>query len=202
MADQNKQDSVQQFERSITMRLRIAILGVLACLLVIPIRSHAQQQNSSTTTMVRLRVDIVLNEYSGEKKISSLPYTIYVGAGSQNVRTTGSNLRMGVRVPVSATGGKDFQYMNVGTDIDCGAQSRPDGLYDVVIGVSRSSIYSSQQQVGSQQLHADPDTPVIRTFNSHFDVFLRDGETKEGVSAADPLNGNVLKISVTLHVMK
>jgi hypothetical protein len=42
----------------------------------------------------------------------------------------------------------------------------------------------------------------MRNFNSGFDLVLRDGETGEGVSATDPFNGHVLKVSVTIHVVK
>jgi hypothetical protein len=184
------------------------VIGALMCLLMIPVTSRAQEQQqekkSNDQAVAHLRVDIVLTEYDGAKKISSLPYTIYT-ASEPTPRRGSSNLRMGVRVPVptGAEGSLSFTYMDVGTNIDCYASSLGDGSYDLGVHVNRSSIYTATQgETGSKEIHPRPDTPVIRNFNTQFDVALRDGETKEGTSATDPLNGHVLKISVTLHVEK
>lgn len=185
------------------MKLRMPILGILVCLLMIPAIARAQEQAKKPNDQFsHLRVDIVLTEYNGDKKISSLPYTLYaasrLGAGA-------ASLRMGVRVPVPVATGNNgsYNYLNVGTDIDCRASNLDDNFYELYINVDRSSIYTATQTPpGGAQIHPLPDTPVILNFNSHFDIALRDGETKEGTSATDPLSGNVLKISVTLHVLK
>jgi hypothetical protein len=182
------------------MKTRTARFGILMCLLMVPVGLRAQQQtkNSSDQAMTHLRVDIVLTEYDGAKKISSLPYTIYTASGLH----PSASLRMGVKVPV-ASGSGSLSYMNVGTSIDCRAITLDDGSYDLSIFVDRSSIYTAtQEQSESQTIHASASQPVIRNFNTGFDVALHDGDTKEGTSATDPLNGHVLKISVTLHVEK
>ena len=181
------------------MKLRMTMLGILLCLLTIPISSRAQQQTQKNDdALSHLRVDIVLTEFNGDKKVSSLPYTIYTRVGE----VPPSNIRMGVRVPIASGNSNSFNYMNVGTDIDCRAQRLDSGSYDLNIGVNRSSIYTAPKgDSEDQDIRALPDAPVVRNFDSRFDVSLREGETKEGTSAADPLNGHVLKISVTLHVL-
>ena len=99
--------------------------------------------------------------------------------------------------------GSGFTYMNVGTDIDCIPITLSDGSYNIQIIANRSSIYTAPKgESEDQAIRALPDAPVVRNFNTNFQLNMRDGETKEGTSAADPLNGHVLKISVTLHVMK
>lgn len=194
------------------MKLRMPMLGILMCLLMVPISSRAQDQANKLNDEIRhLRVDIVLTEYNGDKKIDSLPYTIYVASWHQWRRGT-SKVRMGVRVPIatgSMTGSNSqfvntqFTYQDVGTNIDCSATTLDNGSYDLGIFVTRSSIYApAQEQSESKEVRTVPGQPVIRNFNSDFDISLRDGETKQGTSATDPLNGNVLKISVTLHVMQ
>ena len=189
------------------MKPRTAMFGILICLLMIPVASRAQQPaQKNENSLSHLRVDILLTEYSGDKKVSSLPYTLYV-ASQLHGGEMPANLRMGVRVPVpqnTNTGNNGtYSYLDVGTDIDCRASTLDNGSYELGIGVNRSSIYTaSKEQPGGEQIRPLPDTPVTRNFNSRFDISLRDGETKEGTSATDPLNGDVLKISVTLHVMK
>jgi hypothetical protein len=186
-------------------RMQMPMLGMLMCLLMIPATSRAQAQQqekkSNDQAVAHLRVDIVLTEYNGDNKISSLPYTIYTDSWPAPRRGS-SNLRMGVRVPVP-TGANDFTYMDVGTNIDCAASSLGDGSYDLDVHVNRSSIYTATQgETGGKEIRPLPDRPVIRNFNTRFDIASRDGETKEGTSATDPLSGHVLKTSVTIHVLK
>lgn len=187
------------------MKLRMPLIVVFICLAMIPVISRAQEQakKSSVDQVTHLRVDIRLTEVApsnGKSKdiVSSSPYTLYV---TTSPRGAGS-LRMGVRVPV-ATGSNSSDYMNVGTDIDCRATTLDDGRYDLNVTVNRSSIYTAAQgDTDNQQIRALPDRPIVRNFNTQFDVALRDGESKQGTSATDPLNGHVLNITVALTVEK
>jgi len=43
---------------------------------------------------------------------------------------------------------------------------------------------------------------LFRTAKSYFNAVLRDGQTTEAVSGADPLTGEVVSIDVTLAVAK
>jgi len=190
------------------MKLRLLTLGILMCLVTVPSLSRAQEQakKPNDDQVTHLRVDIRLTEVTpsnGKSKdiIGSFPYTLYVASKPRAFNLQGS-LRLGVRVPV-ATGSNSSDYMNVGTDIDCRATTLDDGGYDLNITVNRSSIYTAAQgDTENQQIRALPDRPIIRNFNTQFDVALRDGETKQGTSATDPLNGHVLNITVSLTVEK
>ena len=184
---------------------RLAIL--MAGLLLVPGALYAQQQATpaQTPAMTHLRVDIVLSEYSGEKKISSLPYTVYVGAkDKEHPGAAKESIRMGLRVPVASNSeGSQFYYQDIGTDIDCWASTEGDERYRIEGNIDRSSIYSADESnPGGEQTKTSAGHPVVRHFSSGFDLVLRDGETGEGVSATDPFNGHVLKISVTIHVAK
>jgi len=187
--------------------------GILVALLLVPVVNHAQEQAKAPNdqSFSHVRIDLLLTEYDGQKKLGSLSYTIYAGASPVQRRgQAGSEepgrLRMGVRVPVpndsrpGSAGG--FTYMDVGTNIDCYPWSLGEGAYDVSISVNRSSIYTpSQGENEGEQLQVG-NGMVIRNFSTDFDPRLHDGETTDGTSATDPLNGHVLKISVTLHVIK
>lgn len=190
------------------MRLRIPMLAIFFCLATIPVISRAQDQGKKPNDdrVTHLRLDIRLTEVApsnGKSKdvIGSFPYALYVASRPRG-GSEPTSLRMGVKVPV-ATGNNSSTYMNVGTDIDCRATSLDDGRYDLNVTVNRSSIYTAAQgNTENQQIRALPDEPVVRNFNTQFDVALRDGETKQGTSATDPLNGHVLNITVTLTVEK
>jgi len=43
---------------------------------------------------------------------------------------------------------------------------------------------------------------ILRNFNSSFTLLLRDGQTAQVSSATDPISGEVLKVVVTLNVVK
>ena len=187
------------------MKLTLRMAGILVALLLMPVVNHAQEQAKAPNdqSVSHVRIDLLLTEYDGQKKISSLPYAIYAESYPQQGRAQERSLRMGVRVPVPVdSGGNNFQYMNVGTDIDCRAWTLGEGSYDVSMTVNRSSIYTpGQGENEGEQIHAGG-RMVIRNFSTNFDLKLHDGETTDGTSATDPLNGHILKISVTLHVIK
>jgi len=189
------------------MKLGMRMLGILMCLALMPAAMRAQDQvktlNDAEATAAHLRVDFLLTEYNGQEKTSSMPYTMYVEARTHEL--VPGRLRMGVRVPIPrSTVATEISYEQVGTDIDCTPSIVEGGTYDLQVVVNRSSVYTADNGQGKddQILRAASGYPVTRNFNAEFNVKLRDGETVEGTSATDPFNGHVLKVTVTLHVLK
>src|SRR5690242_9047168 len=84
------------------MKMGWRMAWILAGLLLVPMTMQAQQQPAPAEkpAMTHLRVDLVLAEYSGDKKISSLSYTMYVGVGDRDHDAPRESIRMGVRVPI------------------------------------------------------------------------------------------------------
>jgi len=182
------------------VKLKMGMVGVLMCLLTIPAYAQAQQQrkNSDQETLRHLKLDFLLTEYDGQQKVGSMSYTMYVEAEPHPSRP--GHLRMGVRVPVGTAG--SFTYTDVGTNVDCAATISGDNSYNLDSTVSRSSVYSADEQ-GTETPHdAVIGRSVIRTFSTDFSIEMHDGQTAEGPAATDPFNGHILKISVTLHVIK
>jgi len=168
---------------------------------------------------VPLKISVVLSRYQGEKRVSSMPYVIGVTAGgtAPGPKTT---LRMGTDVPVVMTifGGGDgkttpqssYNYRSVGTNIDCTAwgEETTAGLFHVSLTISDSSIgLDATKKTTTPGLVPTtpglvPDVPSFRNFNSSFTALLRDGQTMQYTSATDPVTGELMKIDVTLNVMK
>ena len=44
--------------------------------------------------------------------------------------------------------------------------------------------------------------PLFRRFETSLDPLLRDGETVQAIASTDPVTGEVVKIDVTLNVVK
>ncbi len=152
-----------------------------------------------------LRVVLTVSRYDGEKRIGSLPYTLQVAANDAR----GFKVRMGVEVPVPVTtfspsqaAGSSpspttsYQYKNVGTNIDCTAESLEDGRFRLFVIVEQSSLASAPEGKPAQAM------PMFRTFNSMVPLVLRDGQTTQYVAATDPVTGESVRIDVALSVIK
>jgi hypothetical protein len=146
-----------------------------------------------------LRVQVVITRFEGDKKLASLPYTFTVTSEGRSAR-----VRMGVETPVPAArpasdeGDKaptvSYQYKNVGTGLDCLAREQGDGRYQLQLSVDNSSLKSTAGPIGGM--------PLFRTFNVSLDPVLRDGESLQTVASTDPVTGEVVKIDVTMNVLK
>ena len=204
------------------MKTRLAAgIAVLAALMLPPATAAAQDPfaimnqtaagGRKTPAPIPLKVTVVLSRYQGEKRVSSMPYVMGVTAGATapGPKTT---LRMGTDVPVVMTvfGGdgkttpqSSYNYRNVGTNIDCTAwgDEAATGLFQVSLTITDSSIgLDAAKRAGAQGVV--PDVPSFRNFNSAFTALLRDGQTMQYTSATDPVTGEVMKIDVTVAVMK
>jgi type II secretory pathway component GspD/PulD (secretin) len=151
--------------------------------------------------MVPLKIDLIISRQAGDKKVSSMPYTLWVTANNERNRST--SLRMGVQVPVATTRVKEgeapvaaYSYRNVGTNIDSTATSAADGRYLLNISLTDSGL-----QLGSKE-NQMPGVPAIREFQSQFSIMLKDGQSATYTSATDPVTGETLKVDVTLNVLK
>jgi hypothetical protein len=167
------------------------------------VTSIQEPRTETDGTVVPLKVTVVFNEYDGEKKLSSLPYTLFLKAAEEHKDYFGT-VRMGVRVPIW-TGGKDsaIQYQDVGSNIDCEARATRDDRYLLDLRLERSSIYATKEEHSADQRSDEqPHQPLLRTFRASLAVMLRDGQTTQSTVATDPLNGHIVKVDVTLNVLK
>lgn len=190
----------------------LKVAPLVLCVLTAAAFVRAQEQPKTTANspsiITHLRVDLVLTEYAGEKKVNSLPYTIYVGASDSvhHHAAGGAYLRMGVRVPL-ATGplngsSTQYTYQSVGTNIDVEADKVDDTTYRLDCTVERTAVSSPNGDASDGEPRNLSTLPVLTNFSSHFEISLHDGETGEGLSATDPFSGHVMKVAVTLHVIK
>ncbi len=154
-------------------------------------------------TLVPLKLQLVLSRYQGDKKISSVPYVLWLTANEPSP----TKLRMGVQVPIpSTTFGStnapisSYTLKDVGTNIDCSATTANEGsVYRLNLTVSDNGVNVAEKAGADGR----PVTlPSYRNFTSTFTILLRDGQTGQYTSATDPVSGEVLKIDATLNVLK
>jgi hypothetical protein len=182
-------------------------LGVLTVLFLFGSAGQAQdkakpEEQSKSVTLVK--VQVVLAEYDGDKKVAILPYSFLVGSERANYTNYSNFVRVGVRVPFNGTD-KDgkTQYIDIGSNIDCGVTTQDDGRYSVRLSFERSSLYAPKEGEDKSAVTAmQAGQPFVPNFRSQSLVILKDGQTTEIMAAADPLNGHVFRLSVTLNVQK
>ena len=115
------------------------------------------------------------------------------------------SLRMGGEIPIATSVGNapvtSFNYRSVGTSIDCSAEALDGGRYSLNIGLEDSSVYSEDQEVRGLS-KAGSDQPSFNTFKANETVILKDGESSQFTVATDKITGQVIKVDVTLTVLK
>lgn len=192
-------------------RIALAVaLSFIACTsanLFAQDKPKTEEKAETKREVTPLRLQIVISEYDGEKKISNLPYTLLVNAGDSHERGPKASIRMGLRVPIATSASAanvSFQYQDVGTNLDGWANKIEDGRFNLHLSVERSSTYSSSagRAAGNAGSEVLPNQPVIQTFRSELDVLVKDGQTIQTIIATDPVSGRVTKVDVTANVLK
>lgn len=175
---------------------------IAAAFLVMLMPATTAAQDKLAPLGTPLKVQVVLSRYDGERKLASMPYTLLVNAGERDNRVT---LRMGVALPVTASSkdGPTVNVYDVGTNMDCTATMADAGRFRITLAVNHTSVYEGDQQ----KLQAAVPKPgasaqLLRSFTSSFSLNLKDGETGQSIAATDPVTGEVMKIDVTVHVVK
>lgn len=168
-----------------------------------------QNQTRPSGQLVPLKISLLMSRYQGEKKISSMPYVLWVTANSPE-RTS---LRMGNQIPVTSTvfGAKEgekpltsYNYKDVGTNIDCTASTAADGYFKLNLTVTDSSVYYPDRTDPTQSTPAASATgaAAFRSFSASFYILVRDGQTVQYTSATDQVTGQVIKLDATVNVQK
>jgi len=151
-------------------------------------------------TSVPLKLQVTYSRYQGDKRISNVPYTLLFNSDERPVQ-----LRMGATVPIQTTANNNITvaYKDVGNHLDCSADTTDDGRYRLQCSFEQSSVTSGASEralVGNVPLTSL--APVLSNFRSTANVSLRDGQSVQLTSATDPQTGDVLKIDLTLTVVK
>jgi hypothetical protein len=149
-----------------------------------------------------LRVQVTISRFEGERKVAAMPYSLLVNAGDRDNRVA---LRIGVAVPIANAGkdGSTVTVHDIGTNMDCTATPADSGRFRITLALNYSSVYESDQR----HLQATPPRPgdstqLVRSFTTSFSMLLRNGENGQSLAATDPVTGEVMKIDVSLTVLK
>lgn len=179
-------------------------LFTVAVLLLVSVAARpvwAQDAPAAVPRFTPVRVQVVLTRYEGEKKTSSMPNSLWVNVSDDPKMRNAGRLRIGAQVPVHvvANNTTTVAYKDVGNLIDCEVNPHGDGRYRLQLRVEQSSVDNSVRNAAESGRSANP---ILRSFASEFMMVLRDGQTVQSTVATDPISGEVLKVDVTLSVVK
>jgi hypothetical protein len=191
------------------MFVALAVLGFAAV-------ASAQQPSASSTApaaaprvtpapLIPLKVQVVISKFQGEKKVSSSPYTLAVNANdppkpgkyvSDPAELTSA---IQVLIPMVTVNEKTTGpvYKDVGTTIRCTAATLDGGRFRLDLSVEDSSVYPESK------IPADGARgPWLQAFRSNQTLILKDGQTTEYTTATEQVSGEVVKVDVTLTLVK
>ncbi|MGH9450836.1 MAG: hypothetical protein ACRD11_09860 [Terriglobia bacterium] len=186
-------------------RTKIAVMAMTSWLVLAAVAAaqNAAKPAEAAKPLIPLKVEVVINEYAGAKRVISLPYALLLYTNPPRHRS-GTSLRMGLNVPILAgTAPLRYNYQHAGTSIDCNVDSLDDGKFGVHAAVNWSSIYSPPSASrGKGAVPSSPGSPVFSSFSTDLYLIMHDGQTTQSTMATDPVSGHVIKVDVTLHVVK
>jgi len=94
---------------------------------------------------------------------------------------------------------QSVSYRSVGTVISCRAASAGEGQYELTLSVDDTSVLPRTE---APQGAAAPALPAFRSFRARNTVLLRDGQSRTFTAASDRVSGEVVRVEVTLRVVK
>ena len=151
--------------------------ALVAFVLVLGTAAVAQEKPTAKE-IVPLKVQVVISRYQGDKKVSSLPYTVSVNANDiLDGRPRNSSLRMGAQVPVatisvSVVDGKavtpeSYQYKDIGTNIDCNATTTDNVYFRLAITIDDTSVIARRGESAARSRQEPGVVPHLPLEQNH-----------------------------------
>jgi hypothetical protein len=166
---------------------------------VVPVSVPASASSTEPARpQIPLKIQVTLVRYQGEKKVSSIPFTLSVTANDGQM-TVFNN---GQRVPVSEGPNGPLTYQNVGTSINASAAQVEGGRFRLTLTVTDSSIATTAREPRGPAPVELVSAPTIKSLTVTNRLLLRDGQPTEFLASTDQITGEVTRIEVLLTVVK
>jgi len=206
--------SAEDKMRKARISLVVLLFGVLSPFCSAQDKPKADDSQRAEVRTTPVKVQIIFTEFEGDKKVKSLPYTLYINAPDAPEWKSGGSgfvkLRVGSRVPIY-TGGNtgSMTYLDVGTNIDARSAYAGDGRLLIYLNIERSWVEGGVSVPVAKSDGSAAETssghfqePIIRNFRSELDLKLREGQSVESTMATDPIGGKVFKVDVSFTMVK
>ena len=193
------------------MKRLTVIIALLICVIIAgpatpvsaqtPTPTNANQGPQAQGGIPMLKITVVISRFSGEKKIGSLPFVLLLMPTEDS-----TNVQMSSNVPVPQGPDKDgnqtFSYQSVGTSLSASTpkenpQNAP-GQHLISLRITDSQMLSDMAGATAAM------KGLMRTqqFSSTVRLPLRDAQTISYNAATDKITGDLVRVEVTLNVLK
>lgn len=198
--------------------LRIALVGLAFLLTNFPLqaqekpkdekKSEAKDDTKAETkgTPTALKVQIVIAESLGGKKVSSVPFTVYLEAYDHD--GPAASIRTEDRYSwCCAKDGNQWHYPTT-SNMDIRARVVEGGRYDIKVFLFRTWWEWNGANIGEGQLGTVVGTPerheepTSRQIETAFNLLMRDEQSLVGYTSTDPWTGKVFSVTITINVLK
>jgi len=189
--------------------MSVSLILAMSVTSLASVRAMAPQTAQQTPKVATpVKIDLTLTRLQGEKKLSSMPYSIMVMADDSFTDGRGS-LRIGFDVPTGSQTSTTSQqgvttsradYRNIGIQADVRVQKFDDTRYRVQVNLTDSGVYSADADARTLPRTVDP--VAFRSFSSQGVVLLRDSQASQVIVATDKITGETLRADVTLTILK
>jgi hypothetical protein len=176
---------------------------LFASLTVLAVSGVTLAQGPNKEEKIPVKVQIVISRYEGERKVSSLPYTLFAIANGDRV-----SFNVGANLPIvssnQSTDGKStpsVSYTNVGTSITSSVTTEG-GRYRMTLDVRDQTVIAPKPTTTPDASPKLSDYQSWGNFQFNGTLNVKEGETKQVISAADKIEGVVVKLDVTLTLDK
>lgn len=139
------------------------------------------------------RVEFKISEFEGEKKLNSRSYTLLIDTLHRK------ELHLGTRVPVQTGTGTDkqFQYMDVGQNINCMVTSEAQHTVALDIWVDATSLAFHEQPNGESVPESRHGNPIVQQIKVQTSATFELGKPTIVSTLDDPNSKHVFQIEVT-----
>ncbi|HEY2548652.1 MAG TPA: hypothetical protein VGI46_21435 [Candidatus Acidoferrum sp.] len=195
-----------------TSKIQLTSLFLLAMLSPICLaqdKPKADDRAKAEVQTTPIKVQIVFTELDGDKKVKTLPYSMYINAPDANeIKPGWVKFRIGSRLPIYV-GKNEMQYVDVGTNVDARSAYTGDGHVLLQMTLERSWVEGEVSfpmtkgdcsQLDSSAGHFQE--PIIRGYKSELDLKLREGQPVESTVMTDPISGKLEKVEISFTVLK
>jgi hypothetical protein len=153
--------------------------------------SVAEAQPQTQADKIPVKLQFVISTFEGDKKVSSMPYTILATANGEQV-----TLLSGRNIPIQT--GENTSYIGIGTTFVCTVTTEA-GNFKLAINFDEKLLVAARKPEAATGLTTNaPESPSFRDVNYVGTIYIKAGETKQLISSPDRFTGEVTKVDVTL----
>ena len=186
------------------MTLRKLIAGAVAALVMssafVPARAQQITPNSTPVPNpgIVLKVTVNISRWEGDKKVGNSPYVLLVipSYGERAARLGDGErtlLQMGSEYPLPPGADSKINYKTLGTNITAAGHPVENGKYSLTVNVQDTQVDRPKPNTG---------LPSFQNFRSDNRLIMADGQTMQYTVATDAITGQIVKLDVTMNVLK